>query len=138
MERIKFNADVMQYISIFESLTGAKVKDCIINDDRILFIVRENEMGKAIGKHGSNIKRIEGMLNKNIKLAEFSSDIAQFIQNLMYPLTAKEIKEENGIVSVYCPDTKTKGMLIGRDRHNINSIADVVKRYFKITEIKVV
>ena len=138
MERIKFNADVMQYISIFESLTGAKVKDCIINDDRILFIVHENEMGKAIGKHGSNIKRIEGMLNKNIKLAEFSSDIAQFIQNLMYPLTAKEIKEENGIVSVYCPDTKTKGMLIGRDRHNINSIADVVKRYFKITEIKVV
>lgn len=137
MEKIKYDATLMKYISLFESLTGAKAKDCIANE-HILFIVHENEMGKAIGKHGSNIKRIEGMLNKNIRLVEFSNDIVQFIQNLMYPLIAKEIKEENGIVSICCHDTKTKGMLIGRDRHNINSISDIVKRYFKVSEIKVV
>ena len=125
----------MQYISIFESLTAAKVKDCIVNE-QILFIVNENDMGKAIGKHGSNVKRIENMMKKKIRLVEFNDNIAQFVQNLIYPIKAKEIKEENGIVSIYCDDVKSKGMLIGRDRHNINFVNDVVKRHFGINEIK--
>ncbi|MFH0868180.1 MAG: NusA-like transcription termination signal-binding factor [Candidatus Woesearchaeota archaeon] len=136
MARIKYNSDVMKYISLFESLTGAKVKDCIVNDS-IFFIVHENEIGRAIGKQGSNIKRVENTLNKKIRLAEFSNDIPQFIQNLIYPLKVKEVKEEEGIVTIYADDTKTKGMLIGRDRRNINSTTEIVKRYFKILEIKV-
>ena len=135
MARIKYTADVMQYISIFESLTSAKVKDCIVNE-QILFIVNENDMGKAIGKQGSNVKRIENMMKKKIRLVEFNNDIVQFVQNLIYPIKAKEIKEENGIVNVYCNDVKSKGMLIGRDRHNINFVNGVVKRYFGINEIK--
>jgi len=134
--RIKYNSDVMGYISIFESLTGAKVKDCIANDN-IIFIVHENEMGKAIGKEGSNIKRVENAFKKKIRLAEFNSDVLQFVRNLIHPIRAKEIKEEEGVVTIYGEDTKTKGMLIGRDRHNINSTADIVKRHFDIKEIKV-
>jgi len=125
----------MQYISIFESLTAAKVKDCIVNE-QILFIVNENDMGKAIGKHGSTIKRIENMLKKKIRLVEFSSDIVQFVQNLIYPIKAKEIKEEGGIANIYCNDVKSKGMLIGRDRRNINFVNDVVKRHFEVEEVK--
>jgi len=124
-------------MSLFESLTGAKVKDCIVNDG-IFFIVHENEMGKAIGKQGSNLKRVENALKKKIRLTEFSNDVVQFVQNLMYPIRAKEIKEEDGILTVYIDDRKTKGILIGRDRHNINSITDVVKRHFDVSEIKVV
>ena len=136
MVRIKYNLDVMKYISLFESLTGAKVKDCIANEN-IFFIVHENEMGRAIGKAGSNIKRVEGVLKKKIRLAEFNGDVCQFIQNLIYPLKTKEIKEEEGIATIYCDDRKTKGMLIGRDRHNINATTEIVKRHFKIDEIKV-
>ena len=137
MAKIKYNIDIMKYMSLFESLTGARVKDCIVNDG-IFFIVHENEMGKAIGKHGSNLKRVENAMKKKIRLAEFNKDISQFIQNLIYPLKVKEIKEEEGVVTIYVDDRKTKGMLIGRDRHNINSIKDIVKRYFKVEEIKVV
>lgn len=136
MVKIKYNADIMKYISLFESLTGAKVKDCIVNDN-IIFIVHENEMGKAIGKHGSNIKRVENALKKKIKLVEFNNDIIQFVQNLILPVRAKEIKEEDGIVTIYGNDTKSKGILIGRDRNNINLVSDIVKRYFGIKEIKV-
>jgi|TARA_B100001964_G_C14233516_1_gene601263 N utilization substance protein A len=136
--KIKYDINIMKYMSLFESLTGARVKDCIVNDG-IFFIVHENEMGKAIGKKGSNLKRVENTLKKKIKLAEFSSDLVQFVQNLIYPIKAKEIKEEeDGTVTIYIDDRKTKGMLIGRDRHNINSIADTVKRHFDVNEIKVV
>ena len=127
----------MQYISIFESLTAAKIKDCIVNE-QILFIVNENDMGKAIGKHGSNIKRIENLMKKKIRLVEFNEDIAQFVQNLIYPIKAKEIKEEEGVVNIYLSDAKSKGIVIGRDRHNITFIDSVVKRHFDIDEIKVI
>jgi len=137
LSKIKYSSDIMQYISMFESLTGAKVKDCIVND-AIFFIVHENEMGRAIGKQGSNIKRVENTLKKKIKLAEFNSDVKQFVGNLIYPLKAKEIKEEEGIVTIYGSDMKTKGMLIGRDRHNIKLVNDIVKRHFKVEEVKVV
>jgi len=134
--RIKYNIDVMKYISLFESLTGAKVKDCIANDS-ILFVVHENDMGKAIGKNGVNVKKIGDILKRKIRLIEFNSDISQFIQNLIFPLKVKEIKLEENIVTIYGNDTKTKGLLIGRDRHKIKSINDIVKRYFDVTEIKV-
>ena len=136
MKRIKFNADIIQYISIFESLTNSKVKDCIANEG-ILFVIEENDMGRAIGKGGSNIKRVEGILKKNIRLVEFSSDVSRFLQNLIYPVEAKEIKNESGIVSICCYDMKSKGKIIGRDRHNIKWINDVVKRHFEVDEVKV-
>ena len=136
MARIKYSSDLMKYISLFESVTRAKVRDCIVNED-VIFGVHENEMGRAIGKQGSNIKRIEGILKKKIRLVESSNDVSQFVQNLIYPIRAKEIKEEDGLVTIYGSDTKTRGMLIGRDKHKINSINDIVKRYFKIKEVKV-
>jgi N utilization substance protein A len=135
--KIKYSADIMKYISLFESFTGAKVKDCIVSEE-VIFIIQENEMGKAIGKHGHNIKRIGNVLKKKIRLVEFSNSIPQFVGNLIYPLKAKEIKEENGIIIIYGQDTKTKSLLIGRNRHNIGSINDIVKRYFDVIEIKVV
>lgn len=117
-------------------MTGARVKDCIVKDG-ITFILHENEMGKAIGKHGANIKRINNVLKKDVKLIEFSSDKIQFIQNLINPIQAKEIKEEDGVITIYGNDTKSRGLLIGRDRHNINSVTNIAKRYFDIQEIKV-
>ena len=136
MTRIKYTSDIMKYMSMFESLTGAKLKDCIA-DDSIMFIVQENDMGRAIGKNGSNIKRVESLLKKKIKLIEFSSNVTQFVGNLINPIKAKEIKEEDGIVNIYAEDVKTKGMLIGREKHKINSINDIVKRYFQVKEVKV-
>ena len=123
-------------MSLFESLTGAKLKDCIANDN-VMFIVRESEMGKAIGKKGSNIKRIENLLKKTVRLVEFNDDACKFVANLIYPTKADDVKEEGGIVSIYVDDMKTKGIIIGRDRHRIKSINNIVKRYFKIEEVKV-
>ena len=122
-------------MSMFESLTGAKLKDCIF-DDGLTFVVQENEIGKAIGKKGSNIKRIESVFKKKIKLIEFNGDVIKFVSNLIYPAKAKEIIEEEGIITICTHDKKTKGFIMGRDRHKINTINDIVKRYFEV-EVKV-
>ena len=148
MNRIKYDSDSMKLMTLFESMTGAKVKDCIANDrharlagdslaNSLIFVIEENEMGKAIGKNGVNIKRMENMLKKKIKLIEFSSDVLQFVKNVIYPIEVSEIVREDNVIKIHGKDTGTKAMLIGRERQNINHLSDIVKRYFDIREIKV-
>ena len=134
---MKLDSESMKLIAFFESKTGAKVKDCILNG-KIIFIIEENEMGKAIGKNGANIKKMERLLKKKIKLAEFSNDALQFVRNLCYPAEISDAKLEDGIVTINGRDTYTRAMLIGRERRNINNLTEIVKRYFDVKEIKVV
>lgn len=138
LEKIKYNIELMEFISIFESLTRAKAKDCFMMNDRITYIVEQNEIGKAIGKGGSNIKRLEAMLKKKIRVIEFSSDVCEFIKNIIYPLRVEEIKKEGTDIIIKGQDTKTKGLLIGRDRQNINQTKSIADRFFEISAIKVV
>ena len=95
MNRIKYDSELIRLMTFFESMTGAKVKDCI-SDDKLIFIVEENNMGKAIGKNGANIKRLESALKRKVKLAEFSDDVLQFVRNLVYPADVAEIKNDGG------------------------------------------
>ena len=123
-------------MALFESMTGAKVKDCIL-DERLMLIIEENEMGKAIGKNGANIKKLERLMKKKVRLVEFSNDLNKFIKNLAYPVEILDFQNENGTITLFCKDTNTRAMLIGRERQNINHIKGVVQRYFDVKEIKV-
>lgn len=127
----------MKIIPIFESVTGAKLKDCILNE-RLIFIVEENEIGKAIGKRGINIKRLENMLKKKIRVVEFNPDVLQFIKNMLYPLQTTNIENNDDIITITGPDTKTKALIIGRNKQNLNNLIAIVKRYFDIKDINVV
>ena len=149
MNKIKYDSDSMKLITLFEAMTGAKVKDCISNADMrgsrrdslansLIFVMEENEMGKAIGKNGINIKRIENKLRKKIKLVEFSNDVLQFVKNMIYPIEIFDVKQENNDLIIHAKDTHTRAMLIGRERQNINHLSDIVRRYFNVKEMKVV
>ncbi len=127
----------MKLMAFFESATGAKIKDCIANDN-ITFIVEENDMGRAIGKSGSNIKKIENALKRRIKLVEFANDPVQFVRNAIYPLEVSNIVNENGTITIHGKDTNSKAKLIGREKQNLNHLTDIVKRYFDINDIRVV
>lgn len=137
MSRVKFDSESMELIALFESLTGANVKDCIANE-KIIFIIGENEMGKAIGRNGVNIKRMENKLKRKIKLVEYSSDVLQFVRNFIYPIEALDIRNEDGIITIHGKDTSSKAMLIGREHQNVNHLTSIVKRYFDVKEIRVV
>lgn len=137
MNKIKLDFDSMKLITFFESMTGAKVKDCIIND-KVIFVIEENNMGKAIGKNGINIKKMENALKKRIKLVEFSNDVLQFVKNFVYPIELQDVKQDDGTVTIHGKDTTTRAMLIGRERHNIDYLHKIILRYFDVKEIKVV
>ena len=132
-----FDTKTLQMITLFEQMTGAKVKDCIITEGGVTFIVDEGEIAKAIGKGGKNARELERMAKKKIKIAEFHKDLIQFIQNLIHPLELSEAKLDNEILLLHAKDLKTRGLLIGRNASNLRFFEAVTKRYFPIKEIKV-
>ncbi len=138
MIKIKYDLNLMKFISLFESITRAAVKDCFELSERLVFIVKEGNIGKALGRGGSNVRRLEGMLKRKLRIIEFNENLLRFIQNVVYPSKVKDIVEEEGVVTITPPDSETRGYLIGRGAVNLNTTKEIVKRYFEIKEIKVI
>ncbi|MBU0615535.1 MAG: NusA-like transcription termination signal-binding factor [Nanoarchaeota archaeon] len=136
MAKIKYDINLMKYISLFESITQAKVKDCFEEGEKLVFIVYPNEMGKAIGKNGVNVKRMVNMLNKQLKIVEFDDDVCEFIRKYVAPLRV-DVTDTEGAIVIRAPDTKTRGLLLGREKANFIRLKDAVSRYFVFGDIKI-
>ena len=138
MIKIKYDVNLLGLMSTFEKITRAKLADCFIDDNELLtFIVEKNNLRRAVGKSGSTVKKLERLMKRKIKVVENSSEMLKFIQNYIYPLKVDDIRQEDNIVVMTSQDTKTKGLLIGRQAKNLRNLERVVKRYFEVEEIKV-
>ncbi|MCK4669079.1 NusA-like transcription termination signal-binding factor [Candidatus Bathyarchaeota archaeon] len=140
---IKFTSKEMRYMSLFESVTGANVKDCIVNEEqsRVVFIVKEGEIGMAIGKGGRNIHTLEKMTGKKHEIIEYSEEPAQFIRNALKPAAVKEVRiteRPNGkTIAVVAVNPRDKGIAIGKNGKNAERLRFLAKRYFQIQNVSI-
>lgn len=134
-----YDVELLKLMKLFEDMTRARVKDCFHNKDKLVFVVQEGELMRALGKDRTNIKKLEEKLNRNIKIVEFSPDVLTFIRNLLYPLRVLDMSNDDGIITIKGPDTKTKGLMIGARAQNLRNYEEITRKYFdNIKEIKVV
>ena len=136
--KIVYDMSAMKFMSLFESITRSKLKDCIIKENMILFIVQPNEIGKAVGAKGVNVRKLERILKKKVKIVEFNPEPVNFIKNLVHPLQVKEITEDKGTYTLAPIDLKTRGLLIGRNATHLRAYEEIIKRYFPLKELKVI
>ena len=136
---IKYDTDTIKLINLFEKVSDVKVKDCLVNEN-IIFIVNKGYMGKAIGRNGVKIKKVEDLIKKKIKVVEFSDDVCKFIKNFLAPLKIEEVSIDDNkkLVSIKVNGISIKAKIIGRNNKNLNNLKKVVSRYFKIDSIRVV
>jgi len=140
---IKFTSREMRYIALFESITGATVKDCIVDNDlnRIIFIVKEGNIGMAIGRRGKNIHLLEKMTGKKHEVIEHSENPAQFIRNALKPAKVDEIRiserPDGKTIAVVSVKPRDKGVAIGKNGRNAERIRFLAKRYFQIQNVSI-
>jgi len=140
---IKFTSKEMRFISLFESVTGANVKDCIVNEEqsRVIFVVKEGEIGMAIGRGGRNIHTLEKMTGKKHEIIEYSETPAQFIKNALKPAMVKEVRiteRLNGkTMAVVTVNPRDKGVAIGKNGRNAERLRFLAKRYFQIENVSI-
>ncbi|MCX8198345.1 MAG: NusA-like transcription termination signal-binding factor [Candidatus Micrarchaeota archaeon] len=130
---VELSNDDIKCIAEFEAATGATVKDCVITPDAVVFIVKQGELGKAIGKKGSNITRVRQIFARQVLVFEDSDDMEQFIRNLFGNIPVKNINvhekmdSKTAFVSV---DEQDRGAAIGRDGNRIKTCRAVLLRRF--------
>ena len=140
---IKFTSVEMRFIALFQSVTGATVKDCIVDDDlnRIIFVVKEGSIGMAIGKRGKNIHQLEKMTGKKHEVIEHSENPAQFIKNALKPAKVDEVRiterMDGKTIAVISVNPKDKGVAIGKNGRNAERIRFLAKRYFQIQNVSI-
>ena len=140
---IKITCDEMRYIALFESVSGASAKDCIIDEAeaRAIFIVNPGQVGIAIGKGGRNIQTLERMTNKKHEIIEYSEDPVQFIKNALKPAAVREVriteKTDGKKMAVITINPKDKGIAIGKNGKNAERLRFLAKRYFDIQNISI-
>lgn len=138
---IKFTANEIRYIALFENMTGAMVKDCIIDDEhgKVTFVVKNGDMGLAIGKGGSTVSKVQRAVDKGIEIVELSDDPIQFIKNLLSPAEVQGVKvlqkESGEKIATVTADNTNKRIAIGKNGFNIERAKLIAKRQHNINNI---
>jgi N utilization substance protein A len=144
MTEIKLTSDELRLMSLFQSITSATARDCIVDDkvDRVIFVVNKGQMGLAIGKGGSTIKQLQNVVARKVELVEFSDDPAEFLRNMLNADMINEIKisdrNDGTKQAIVVVDQKKKGAVVGREGRNAEKARLLAKRYFQITNVLIV
>jgi N utilization substance protein A len=142
-EKIKLTPDEFRLLSLFQSITTAVSRDCVIDEkmDRVIFVVNKGQMGMAIGKGGSNIKQLQNVIAKKIELVEYSDSPVDFIKNIFNSTMVQDIKLNDRVdgskQAIVVVDMKKKGIILGKDGRNIDKARTLAKRYFNIVNVLV-
>jgi len=140
---VRFTSRETRYIALFESITGATAKDCVVDEDlnRIIFVVKEGDVGAAIGRKGKNIHLLERMTGKKHEIIEHSENPAQFIKNALRPAHVNEIRiterPDGKTIAVVSVNPRDKGVAIGKNGRNAERIRFLAKRYFRIQNVSI-
>ena len=143
-EKIKLTSEELGLMSMFQNISGATVRDCIIDSkmERVIFIVGQGEMGLAIGKGGATIKNVQNTIGKQVELVEWSEDPKQFIMNSLNPQYISEIriseKADGTKSATVVVDQRRKGALLGKEGRNAEKARLLARRHFSIETIHIV
>jgi transcription termination/antitermination protein NusA len=135
---IRLTTESIQYIALFENMTKAKILDCILEEERVVYVVKQGDMGLAIGKNGENINRVKKALDKLIELIEYSDDPIIFLKNAFGPVSLNSvnimIKNDKRLAYAEVPN-KEKGLAIGRNGKNIEKVKMLARRHHNIEDV---
>jgi len=140
MTDISLTNEAMKCIRMATQTAHVDIIDCMIDEDKIIFVVRRGQLGAAIGKKAKNLERLRNMFKKNIKFVEETPDKAQFIKNLCKPYTTQNIElsgSEDEPVAKIQVSAADKSKIIGRKGKNIELIRKLAQRHHNFKDVQI-
>lgn len=138
--RIRLGSSEIKYMTLFESVTGATVKDCVLEENALGFLVKKGDMGLAIGKKGANIGKVRDIVGKSIWVMEFNENREEFIKKLFDPVKVRQIRfkgpetEKNAVIQI---EKKDRKKVIGPEGSRIKIARQFAQRHHLIDDISV-
>ncbi|XVH30421.1 NusA-like transcription termination signal-binding factor [Haloferacaceae archaeon DSL9] len=136
--RITLSDEARRYIGLFDEETDVTPRDCLVEGDRVVFLIPAGQMGEAIGHGGQTVRRIERKIDKGVELVEDADTAEAFVASALAPAAVRgvTISEQNdrvAYVEVAGPD---RGVAIGRDGRNISVARTLAHRHYNIDDIQ--
>jgi len=135
---IRWSADDIKNMALFEILTGVSARDCVSAGDAMGFLVDENDMGMAIGRNGESIDKVRGKLGKQVFLMQYSSDIQKFIMYSLHPAYVKSVRildTTNGKIASADISKEDYKKAVGEGNKKIAIAKLFAQRMFDISDI---
>jgi len=125
-----------RYIEELRILTRATALDCVIDErfERVIYVIKQGDMGLAIGKKGDNIRRLQSVLGKKVEMVEHAEDLFQFISNMFKPaeLIGIDGPDAEGTVKIIVRQKSDLGIAIGKGGTTIEKARVLLRRYHNL------
>ncbi len=136
--RLTFDTDTIRVITLFENITHAPVKDCMVvkNMNTVYLVIEEGKLGMAIGKNGKSVKHVERVIGKKVKLFEYSKDLPTFVKKMIPQANSIKVRNVDNRVTIEIHvDKKSRALVIGREGKNLKLYKELLKRNHKVDNL---
>lgn len=136
---VTLSDEARQYIRAFDDLTGVTPVDCLVREERLLFVVPAGQMGEAIGPAGETVADVEAELGRPIDLVEDADDPEAFVANCLAPAAVRNItlSEQGGTTVAYAEVAQAdRGIAIGSGGESIDATRELARRHFDIDDVE--
>lgn len=99
----------------------------------LIFCVPKSSVLKAVGENARNLKKISEIIGKRIRvipLPKGVQDAKKFIENIVTPVTFKDLEITDKEIILNAGGTQNKAALIGRDKRRLFEMQKIINDYF--------
>ena len=125
----------MRYLNLFDRVTNVRTRFCFKYNGVIIFCVPRKFVSKAIGENGNNMKRINAIIGKRVKVVSIPEKsyeikwVKKFIEDVVRPLTFKDLNFDGNEI-ILTAGNQNKAILIGRNKKRLFELQKISRDYF--------
>jgi len=132
---VKLNRDGIAYINSMLAVANVIPKDCVVDDNTVVFLVEEEKIGAAIGKQGKNAETLRKQLKKNVEIMQYAESPEEFIKGALRKVKIKKIENNEGsMIAFLSPEDKR---IVMQNSSRIKRIRIIMERNYKIKDFKI-
>ncbi len=140
MAEIAFDNETLGYIRLFEERTGARVKDCLEAEEKLVYLVVPGDIHKAVGPGGVLVDRLKGMMKKEIQVVEWADEPEALVRNIFYWYSPRQVDfapKGRGRHVTVTVDPAWKARAIGKQGKNLKIARAILARHTDIVSVSV-
>tara|TARA_Y100000310_G_C20636778_1_gene791598 strand:- start:306 stop:704 length:399 start_codon:yes stop_codon:yes gene_type:complete len=129
----------MRHLNLFGKITKVSTRFCFRYNEHVIFCVPEKLVSRAIGENGKNVRKINEIIGKRIKVIPSPKgivDVKRFISAIVNPIIFQDL-EVKGNEIIVTAGSRSKAALIGRNKRRLLELQKISKDYFN-KDLKIV
>ena len=136
--KVTLSDEARRFIGLFGEETDVSPNDCLVESDRLVFLIPAGKMADAIGPNGRTVRRVEETMGRTVELVEDAETPSAFIKNVLAPAVVRGVTvsdQGDRIAYVEVVDAD-RGVAIGSDGQHIDTARELARRHHDIDDIQ--